>query len=178
MALKEQWKDVVGYEGYYQVSNLGRVRSIDRVIRHKRYGPMKLKGRLIQPARRNHQKEYLSVGLHKNNRQKTIQVHVLVARAWIGPCPQGQQVRHGRKGMGNNSLTNLCYGTSQEQYFDKVRDGTDNSRHVCRSDGVEYKTLVEAARDSDCQRTNIGKVCRGERKTAGGYGWEYIGDKE
>jgi hypothetical protein len=55
-------------------------------------------------------------------------IHKLVAEAFIGPCPEGQEVRHGPKGYADNSVGNLCYGTHAENMADMVRDGTRTGR--------------------------------------------------
>jgi len=80
--MKEIWKDVVGYEGYYQVSNLGNVKSLDRVINTKQ-GLRNINGRLLKPA---NQKGYEIVPLHAKElgyNQKTVLVHHLVAEAFL-----------------------------------------------------------------------------------------------
>ena len=169
----ERWRDVVGYSGYYEVSNLGRVRSLDRVVRHPRGGPKKLKGRILR-LRPGSQYGYLVVNLWKKGIQRTIYVHQLVTRAWIGLYPSGQQVRHGPRGKLDNSISNLCYGTHSEDSLDKRRDGTHGGRPVRRSDGIEFINMHVAAEESGCCPPDIWKVCNGRRKTTGGYEWEYI----
>lgn len=172
----EQWKDVIGYEGYYQVSNLGRVRSVDRVVRGRQNSTKKLKGRILQSLPINGY-GYLIVNLYKNGTKRTDRVHQLVARAWIGPCPNGQQVRHGPNGKLDNSVFNLCYGTRSEDGLDKRRDGTHGGRPVRRSDGIKFINMHVAAEETGCRYQHIWAVCNGQQKTAGGYGWEYIEDR-
>jgi len=169
----EMWRNVVDYGGYYQVSNLGRVRSVDRVVRHPRNKLRKCKGRILQASPIN-QYGHLAVGLWKEGIQQTIYVHQLVAAAWLGPSPEGQQVRHGCNGKLDNSVSNLCYGTCSEDKLDKRRDDTHGGRPVRRSDGVKFISMAVAAEESGCYRENIWKVCKGKRKTTSGYGWEYI----
>jgi hypothetical protein len=119
---------------------------------------------------------HLAAKINKEGVKKRMYVHRLVAEAWIGPYPEGQEVRHGPEGTTNNSLSNLCYGTRRENMLDKRRDGTDGGRKVTRSDGVEFASMVQAAEESDCRAGNICEVCRGKRKTAGGFGWKYRDD--
>lgn len=171
--MKEQWRDVVDYEGYYQVSNMGRVRSVDRVVPHPHYGTMKLKSRILQPSS-NNQRGYFVVSLSKTGTERSVSVHQIVAVAWLGPCPDGQQVRHGSNGKYDNSISNLCYGSRSEDGLDKRRDGTHIGRPVRRSDGVEFINMCQAAEESCCRREVIWQVCNGNYKTAGGYGWEYV----
>ncbi len=167
----ERWRDVVGYEGVYQVSDLGRVRSVNRVVRGALRGPKKLKGRVIRlnPDRYGH----LKVQLCKEGVGTTVHVHRLVLAAWVGPCPEGEEVRHGPAGVADNSVGNLCYGTRSENNLDKRRDGTNSGRKVVRSDGVEFSSIREAAEESGCRHQYICLVCKGRYKTAGGFGWKY-----
>ena len=92
----EIWKDVVGYEGDYQVSNLGRVRSL-------KYG----KERMMKPIKNN--REYLIVNLYKNGKNKQFLVHILVAMAFLGHTPNGHSsvVDHINSDKTDNRLENL-----------------------------------------------------------------------
>ena len=122
MTNTEEWRAIPGYEGFYEVSSLGRVKSLARVIELSN-------GRLqtIKESIRSLPKSgngYLSIILYRLGHEKTWHVHSLVALAFIGPQPPGTEVRHGTGGPLDNSVENLCYGTFQEQYLDKVRDGT------------------------------------------------------
>ena len=166
MDIDEDWRDVVGYEGYYQVSNLGRIRSIRR------------KGRPIArivPPRPGNEYGHLSVQLSKESRTKTITVHKLVVLAWIGLKPVGKQIRHGPKGKLDNSVSNLCYGTASQDQLDRRRDNTHGGRAVKRSDGTEYISIAVAAEEMGCTLGNIHGACCGKQKTACGYIWEFIG---
>ena len=168
----EQWKWVAGYVGYYEVSDLGRVRSVDRVVKHHREGPKRLKGRILKVTPFNRY-GHLETCLWKNGARQKVSVHRLVALTWIGPCPNGQQVRHGPKGKMDNSVGNLSYGTPSENSLDMRRDGTHTGKAVRRSDGVEFVNMYAAAEESNCDHRAVWAVCKGRRKTAGGYGWEY-----
>jgi hypothetical protein len=168
----ERWRDVIGYEGLYQVSNLGVVRSVDRVVKHYLGGPKKLKGKVLR-AYPTSQCKYLAVNLCKKGVRRPTCVHRLVAAAWIGPCPDGQEVRHGPAGVAANSVSNLCYGTRSENNLDCRRDGTHGGVAVVRSDGVEFISMAVAAERSGCWYQNICKCCKGELKTTGSYGWRY-----
>jgi hypothetical protein len=71
-------------------------------------------------------KGYLGVGLSRLGIEKSRQVHQLVAEAFIGPCPEGQEVRHGPNGKLDNRASQLCYGTRRDNKADQLRDGTLN----------------------------------------------------
>lgn len=118
----EAWKPVVGYEGLYEVSSLGRVRSLPRRGGSNRtYG-----GKILRASWQKacEGKRYLAVGLSREGESVRLRVHKLVAEAFLGPCPPGQGVRHGPAGVADNSVANLCYGTSLENAADTIRDGT------------------------------------------------------
>ena len=114
--MNELWQPVVGYEDLYEVSNLGRVRSVDRYIeRMNRWGTMNralLKGRILRPGRSVCKR--LQVNLSKNNVPWMVAVHRLVSRAFLGPCPVGLEVDHVDGNYENNCADNLEYVTHQQ----------------------------------------------------------------
>ena len=108
----EIWKDVVGYEGLYQVSNLGRVKSVDRY--KDNHGTKQLVKEKIKTTRKDKQ-GYLLLDLYKNNKKKTVRVHRLVAMAFI-PNPQNKEtVNHIDGNKENNTVENLEWATQKEQ---------------------------------------------------------------
>lgn len=109
--MKETWKPVVGYEGLYEVSDLGRVRSVNRVLRDGR----KLTGRLLSPGR--DKDGYLQVLLSVDGVRQMCKAHTLVLNAFVGPS-NGQMCRHLNDVKEDNRLDNLVWGTSQENYDD------------------------------------------------------------
>jgi NUMOD4 motif/HNH endonuclease len=109
----ERWLPIEGYEGMYEVSDLGRVRSLPR---------FHAGGRILKPG---HAGPVANVGLSRDGRSRTYSVHTLVMRAFVGPCPEGHEVCHGPAGRRDNRLANLSYGTkSKNNGEDKRRDGT------------------------------------------------------
>lgn len=173
--MKEQWKDIPGYVGAYQVSDAGRIRSLTRYVADAILGQKKIQGRVLKPAASA--SGHFTVALHNDGNQKTFYVHRLVAEAFFGPCPEGLEVCHGPRGLSDNSSLNLRYGTRSENSLDKRRDGTDNGRKVIRSDGQLFNSVTIAAEQSGCLATNIHKVCRGRYRTSGGFGWRYANEK-
>lgn len=107
----EEWRDVVGYEGYYQVSSIGRVRRVRKYI-------YKILAPAIQPHR-----GYPYVALCVNSKVKTFQVHKLVAEAFIGPCPEGYEVNHKDSDRANSMVNNLEYVTRRENILHSVANG-------------------------------------------------------
>lgn len=132
---------------------------------------------------------YLRVALnHRQWRSKKIPrrvrayVHILVAGAFHGPCPEGMQVRHLDHDKSNNHKDNLAYGTPSENAQDRVRAGNHGSRAgahkykwpVQRDDGVVFESVSAAARDIGCSPTSVSRVLRGERATCHGYKFKYL----
>lgn len=122
MTTTEVWKDIPGYEGRYQASNLGRIRSIDRSItqlgRYHTLFTRVLKGQILRPGMQK--SGHVTVSLGKHN---SIPVHQLIALTFIGPVPLGCEVRHLNGCPFINNLDNLCYGTRTENILDEYRLG-------------------------------------------------------
>lgn len=108
----EEWRDVVGYEGYYQVSNYGDIRHV-------------LNGALKQ-TKRSKRAEYLCVHLSVLGNAKVVSVHRLVALAFFGEPPVGHEVRHLDGNPKNNNINNLVWGTKKENRSDRSLHGRDN----------------------------------------------------
>lgn len=128
--MNEQWRPVVGYEGYYEVSDQGRVRSVDRVV--GRNGglasgrPVHIRGRM-RKLHRNVVSGYLCVGLTKDGVGSTRTVHGLVMEAFVGPCPDGMEIRHLDGDPENSFRSNLSYSTHSDNVMDKRAHGTDHN---------------------------------------------------
>ena len=120
--MPERWKPVVGFEGIYEVSDQGGVRSIDRTIVCKdgRYIPAK--GKMLAPFEDRH--GYLRATLSRDGRSRKYFVHRLVLDAFVGPKQDGEETRHLDGDRANNFLCNLEYGTGSQNTLDKVKHGT------------------------------------------------------
>lgn len=162
----EEWKDVVGYEGLYQVSNFGNIKSL---FRYKRQ---------LKPVVRN---GYESVKLCKNKNAKFVSVHRVVAEAFI-PNPQKLPiVNHKDENKQNNCVENLewCtnvyninYGNAQEKkaqkFFRSVRKFSLEGEFL-----KEYPSIKAAAKETGLPHSSISFCCSGRYHTAGGYKWKY-----
>lgn len=122
---KERWKDIPGYEGLYQASDLGRVRSVDRETVAKDGSVYRFKGRVLKAAP-NVRSGYLYVGLRKDGRQKSCRVHLLVLLTFVGRCPSSHEGCHKNGVRVDNRLKNLKYATSAQNSADRIRHGTDH----------------------------------------------------
>ena len=118
----EQWKDIPGYEGLYKVSDLGRVKSLNRINPYGRF----VKGKILKLIR-NGKYGHLMTHLCKNNRSKNYLVHRLVLLAFVGQCPKGMETRHLDGNPTNNHLINLKWGTAKENQQDSIRHGTKSN---------------------------------------------------
>lgn len=119
----EIWKDIVGYEGYYQVSNLGNVRSLDRLVKHPKGGDKLVNGKILKSKSYDEKKSYPSVMLNKNGERKTFNVHRLVARAFPEVCGEwfdGCCVDHIDTNHGNNNCKNLRICTHHENNMNPI----------------------------------------------------------
>lgn len=117
--MTENWKSVVGYEGYYEVSDQGRVRSVDRTVTDG----SRRRGRIRKPAP-NGDCGHPYVTLSRGNHVECMAVHKAVLVAFVGPRPDGQEARHLDGDAANNRQTNLKWGTPAENTEDKRRHGT------------------------------------------------------
>ena len=135
--LYERWLPVARYEGHYEVSNRGRVRSLHRIVKHSRdKGERRLRGRMMALTL-SRTTGYRQVLLSKDGKTKCFFVHRLVAAAFIGPCPEGKEVLHGIAGALDNSVENLSYGTHSENLQDKKRDGTEHDQRGERANNCK-----------------------------------------
>ena len=180
--MSEVWKPIKGYEGIYEVSDLGRVRSLPRMLtdsKGRRHPvPMKI-------LKMHDRKGYDSVTLQDMGRKTIMSVHRLVAMAFI-PNPDNLPViNHRDENPKNNQVSNLewCdisyntrYGTGVERaqakhvYHRKaVEQLTKDGQHV-----ATFKGVKEAARATGADASVIVRVCKGRNETAGGYRWKYL----
>src|SRR5699024_9932086 len=105
--MNEVWKDIPNYEGYYQVSSLGRVKSLDRIITYSNGKEVYTKGKIIKQSKDSHNR--LRLILNKNGKKKNYFVHSLVVLSFIGEKPDNYIVAHCNGDNNDNRLSNLRY---------------------------------------------------------------------
>lgn len=190
----EVWKDIKGFEGLYQISNYGNIKSLERTFEYKgknQFGEFKTikkyKEKIIKQSING--SGYYQVCLHKNCKKKNMLVHRLIAEAFIPNPDNKPTINHIDGNTLNNSLDNLEWATMLEQqihrvYYlghksvisDKCREKQIqlHKRKVIRSDGIIFDSIKEAANGNENYRKQINKCVRGHQKTAGGYSWQYV----
>lgn len=127
MGTQEEWKSVVGYEGLYEVSDFGRVKSLPRKW---------AKGGMLKPA--PDEWGYSTVGLCKNGKRKTNRIHILVMQTFNGECPEGCEVEHIDGNPSNNCLENLRYVTHKENMHNPITEERQKDAAKKRSQNPEW----------------------------------------
>lgn len=183
----EIWKPIKGYEGLYEVSNFGRVRSLDMILPCVANGfkTTRVRHGVLRKFHTGHS-GYQYVLLLNNKHKRNFRVHRLVAQAFI-PNPQNlPEVNHKDEDKSNNRADNLewctssynhCYGSTIERAADKIR----KSVYQISMDGntiQKFKSVTEAEEATGIQTSAISGCCKGSYgyKTAGGYRWRYADD--
>lgn len=179
--MEEIWKDIPGYEGLYMASNLGRVKSVERIVPNKRYrniGMMRVPEK-IKSIRRSCD-GYSNVTLSKDGVANVHSLHRLIATIFI-PNPNGLPVvNHIDGNPRNNKADNLEWCTTQQNILhglNVLKNPPNNHRAVrCVETGEVFYSGAEAARKYGVsgEGAHILDAARGVRKRCAGYHWEYI----
>ena len=179
----EEWRDVEGYEGIYQVSNMGRIRSLDRQILSHHNCKISIKGRIISPAKCV--SGYEEAHLYKNGIRRALLLHRIVAKAFIPNPNNFPEVNHKDENIQNNCVENLewCdskynanYGTRNQRCYESNRKHFKPIYQIDFTSGEKIKRwdcIADAARALKIHEEQISRVCKGRNKTAGGFLWEY-----
>lgn len=130
----ERWLPVVGFEGRYEVSDLGNIRSADRTfVRYSRGVRQVVRWKQRPRKQFQHPTGYMQVNLRHPNRPKGYaKVHRLVLEAFVGPCPDGMECCHANDVHGDNRLENLRWDTPSANARDKIRNGRDSQSNKTR----------------------------------------------
>lgn len=198
----EEWRDVVGYEGLYQVSNLGRIKGQPRVTsfgnRQKRI-PLRILRPLVS------KRGYYVVGLSRDGVTKNHNIHRLVAEAFIPNPHKKRVIDHIDTNRLNNSIDNLRWCTDKENSNNPITK--EKNRRNCKAmwkngvfenrDNMTYRqvaqytkdgtlikvwdSIIDASRELGIDSSSITKVCLGansHRKTAGGFIWKHASERK
>lgn len=175
----EIWKDIPNYEGIYQASNLGRVKSLERINARGH----RLKEKILKTGIN---RGYYRVQLWKNSKARFYYVHRLVWIAFNGPIPECLQVNHISERKSENRLSNLnlmtpkenCNWGSRNERMAKKQINGKKSKPVLQftlEDILikEYLSATQVERELGFGQSNICNCCNGKLKTAYGYKWKY-----
>jgi len=171
----EEFRPVIGYEGLYEVSNLGNVLSVERIDNAgRKRGGFRLKQKTDRYG-------YKCVNLCKNGITKSTTVHRLVAEAFIPNPDKKPEVNHKNEDKQDNSVKNLEWVTSKENQNHATlpeRRSKAKRRAVFQIDSktgkviAKYDSSVDAKRRTGISAEHIRNCCSGQRKHAGGYIWK------
>lgn len=176
----EKWQDFKGYEGYYQVSSFGQVRSVDRVVVGVDGKTYHYKGRILKQAKTSD--GYKTVQLFKDNGLKTFKVHRMIALTFI-PNPNNKpEVNHIDGNKSNNHISNLEWVTRSENLKHAVKHGlsspvkaieaTKKKVELVDDNGNAIKrwnTMTAAADEMGVHISNVSMCCHGKLKSTGGH---------
>ena len=134
----EEWRDVVGFEGLYKVSNFGRIQTV-------KTGKIK-----EQTISKTDNRPYLS--LWKNNKIKVCRPHKLVLEGFVSVRPDGLECCHNDGNPQNNHLTNLRWDTPKNNHADKIKHGTTNRGEQCGTAKLTLEQVRAIRQDTRLQR--------------------------
>ena len=193
---KEIWKDIEGYENLYKVSNMGRVKSLERMKWNGR-GYQKVPEKILEGYDIGN--GYLYVGLYRGGKSKQCLVHRLVATAFLDNSDNLPEVNHKDENKKNNCVENLewCsklyninYGTGSKRSAEKRRGRKQTEEHIKKRSKpvfsvdkdsgliMYWESTREAERCTDIPHGNIINCCKGKAKSCGNHIWFYADDNE
>lgn len=174
---QEEWRDIKGFEGRYQVSDMGRVRSVSRVVRSGKNKQRRMNGRVLIPWKTKH--GYLHVNL---GRRGKVAIHRLVAKTFIPNPNNYPDVNHKDEDKANNIVSNLewcnhsynaLYGTCQERLRKYKNTPVEMVDKVTHKVLAVFESMKVAMQETGVNKVTISTVCRGKRRIGGGYIWRY-----
>jgi hypothetical protein len=180
--MSEIWKDIIGYEGLYQVSNLGRVKSCEKLIAHFRGGNRVLPEKLRNPSLDSD--GYLVLDLYKEGKGKFFKVHRLVGFAFLEVFENKNQINHINGIKTDNTVSNLEWCNQSENQIHAYKANLkipqiNNEKAVLMykkgsSEFVkEFKSISEASNYLSCTKSDIVNVLKKRQKSVRNHSFEY-----
>lgn len=173
---QEQWRPVVDYEGTYEVSDLGNIRSVRREVlnKHGRIQVFSARKKACRPS----DKGYLQVKLYKDGEKKNGAVHRIVAAAFLGPCPDGHVVDHIDRDRGNPKLTNLQHMTQEDSDAQGGRGSRGESSSCSKLTEAQALEIRKDPRPSREIAAEHGVSADHVRRIQRGLYWGWLSDAE
>lgn len=179
--INEVWKSIDGYDGYYEVSNLGNIRSVDRCVIASNGAKKYFKGQQLKTWHSHN--GYVLCNLKKNGKSKTVRVNRIVAQTFI-PNPYNHPViNHINFDKDDNCVDNLEWCSHKYNINYTYNNCMSKSqKHVLKLDPYtlqvldEYISLADAARNNNCYFQNISRCCYNKDYKCGGYKWRFAND--
>jgi hypothetical protein len=148
----EQWLPLPGWEGRYEASSEGQVRSVSRISPQGR----RVGGKILSQTLRGFGYQHVSLHNNATGERSFMTVHKAVMLAFVGPRPEGQEIRHIDGNPLNNKLSNLTFGTRSENILDAVRHGTNLNAaktHCIRGHAfTPENTYLKGSTGRDCRK--------------------------
>ena len=172
--MKEEWRDILGYEGLYQISNLGRVKSLPKLSGNRT---------LEESIMAQHEcRGYMKVNLYKDKTVKGMLVHRLVAYAFLDNPNEYTQVNHKDENKHNNRVDNLEWCNAKYNMNYGTRNLRSSKPVYCVTTGEFFNSITDAAKAYDIKNNeDIGRACKGKRGSCGKdpisgvpLKWEYV----
>ena len=179
----EVWRDIPGYEGLYQVSNSGHVKSMKRKYFNSGIGRDYCKAEKILTPRENKKRfGYFELSLHKDGKEKRFKLHRLVALAFVPNPNNYPQVNHIDGNKGNNSVENLEWCSCKYNINHALKTGLANkeyrmTRLQCVDTGEIFRSVVYASNALNCDRSSIFKSMR-KNKPLKGHTFRRLSNEE
>lgn len=175
--MDEIWKPIPGYEGYYEASSCGRIRSVERYTRNRWGGYTHRKAQLMKC--RIVANGYAHVKLTKNGQSAEPLVHRLIADSFLPNPTDLPQVNHIDGNKTNNAVSNLerCTESDNQLHSRRILKRICGKKHkpvICLETGICYETAHHAARDMELNPAGIYYVCEGKNKHTHGLHFSYI----
>lgn len=176
--MNEIWKDISGYEGLYQISNRGRVKSLGRVVSRGQKGERFEKEIILKQVDNTH--GYLAVSLSKDGKAKTVRVQRLVAEAFIPNPNELPFVNHIDEVKHNNEVENLEWVTPKEnsnhgtmpERISKMKSMPVVGTNIKTGEKVKFPS-VRSTKEAGFMPQHVSKVANGKRKTHKGCTWTF-----
>lgn len=175
----EIWREIPGFEGYYQASSFGRIKSVDRTIIDSRGVSYLKKGKVLKQGLRND--GYYQVALSKGSIVRTYPVHRIVYQSFYGEIPFDKVVNHIDENPTNNRIENLNLLSQKDNLnWGSAKERLSKSKKKpvfqfsMNGELIKcFQSTISASSETGISQGNISSCCSGKLKTAGGFKWVY-----